>query len=96
MSVADFIEDTAYHSPEKITEECCLHEDIRQIFKNLDTREQKIISHRFGLDNYKYMTLEELGGEMGFSKERIRQLESKALLKLRHNHEIKPYKDYII
>ena len=42
------------------------------------------------------MTLEELGGEMGFSKERIRQLEAKAILKLRHNQDLKPFKDYII
>ena len=65
------------------------------LFDGLDKREKKIISHRFELNNSKYMTLEQLGSELGFSKERIRQLESKALQKLREKKSISHYKDYI-
>ena len=95
LSIADFIDDTSYHSPETVTEKYCMTEDIDKIFKNLDSREKKILSHRFELNNYKYMTLEQLGSEMGFSKERIRQLESKALEKLRLKESLQSYKDYL-
>lgn len=95
LSIADFIEDTTYHSPETMTENNCMLKDVENIFNNLDSREKKILSHRFEINNNKYMTLEQLGSEMGFSKERIRQLESKALQKLRFKESIQSFKDYI-
>lgn len=95
LSLADFIEDTSYHTPESVTEKCCMTEDIDTIFKDLSSREKKILEHRFEINNNKYMTLEQLGSEMGFSKERIRQLETKALQKLRFEKSLQPFKDYI-
>lgn len=95
LSLADFIEDTSYHTPESVTEKYCMTEDIDTIFKNLNSREKKILEHRFEIHNNKYMTLEQLGSEMGFSKERIRQLETKALQKLRFKDSLQSFKDYI-
>lgn len=96
LSIVDFIEDTSYHSPEAVTEKDCLSHDVESLFDKLDNREKKILSHRFCINDNKYMTLEELGSELGFSKERIRQLESKALEKLRTQDTIKQYKEYIL
>lgn len=95
LNIADFIEDTSYHSPDAVVESGCMSEDIEHLFDNLDNREKKIISHRFEINNNKYMTLEQLGIEMGFSKERIRQLENRALQKLREQTSIRHFKDYI-
>lgn len=95
LSLADFIEDTSYHTPESVTEKYCMTEDIDTIFKDLNSREKKILGHRFEIHNNKYMTLEQLGSEMGFSKERIRQLETKALQKLRFKDSLQSFKDYI-
>ena len=95
LNLADFIEDTTYHSPDSYVENDCMTEDIEQLFVNLDDREKKIIEHRFEINNSKYMTLEQLGSEMGFSKERIRQLESQALKKLRGQENILSFRDYI-
>lgn len=95
LSLADFIEDTSYHTPESVTEKYCMTEDIDSIFKDLNSREKKILEHRFEIHNNKYMTLEQLGSEMGFSKERIRQLETKALQKLRFKDSLQSFKDYI-
>ena len=96
LAIVDFIEDTTYHSPETVTEKDCMSRDVEALFEHLDNREKKILAHRFEINNNKYMTLEELGSEMGFSKERIRQLEGKALQKLRTNESIKQFKDYLI
>ena len=96
LNLSDFIEDTSYHSPDAFVEGDCMADDVGHLFESLDNREKKIISHRFEINNSKYMTLEELGSEMGFSKERIRQLESKALEKLRTKKEIKQFKDYLV
>jgi len=95
LSIADFIEDTTYHSPETVTENDCMSRDVEYLFEHLDNREKKILAHRFEINNNKYMTLEELGSELGFSKERIRQLEGKALQKLRAEESIKSFKDYL-
>jgi len=96
LSLSDYIEDTTYHAPDTFVTNECLNEDIEKLFKVLDNREQKIISHRFEINNSKYMTLEQLGKELGFSKERIRQLESKALEKLKEPASILQFKDYIL
>ncbi len=95
LSLSDFIQDTTYHSPDAYVEEDSISGVISSLFDSLDNREKKIITHRFSLNNHKYMTLEQLGHEMGFSKERIRQLESQALKKLRTQNNILQFKDYL-
>ena len=95
LSIEDFIVDTTYHSPETVTEKDCLCRDIENLFNNLDNREKKILAHRFEINDNKYMTLEELGLELGFSKERIRQLENIAIQKLRKVEQIENLKTYL-
>lgn len=96
LSLADFIEDTTYHAPESVVSEECLNKDIEKLLQYLDNREQKILLHRFEINNSKYMTLEQLGKEMGFSKERIRQLENRALAKLKESASALQIRDYIL
>lgn len=95
LNLSDFIEDISSHSPDSYVEKDCLISDVVKLFEGLDKREKKIISHRFELNNNNYMTLEQLGLEMGFSKERIRQLEAQALKKMRDADNIVSFKDYI-
>ena len=95
LNLSDFIEDSCCHLPDSYVEKDCLSSDVTELIKELDNREKKIISHRFELDNKKYMTLEQLGTEMGFSKERIRQLENQAIKKMREKENIISFKDYI-
>ena len=95
LSLSDFIEDKSYHSPYSYVEEDSMNRVIKTLFSNLDNREKKIITHRFSLNNHKYMTLEQLGHEMGFSKERIRQLENQAIKKLRASDNVLQFKDYL-
>lgn len=96
LSLEDYIADDNYKSPENNTQNIMLKKHINLILKDLNQKERKIIIKRFGIDGEKPKTLEELGKDMGFSKERIRQIESIALKKLRYNSNIKYLKDYLI
>jgi RNA polymerase primary sigma factor len=83
-SVADFIEDQSAEDPSDMTSQTLLKEKLRDAFKGLTERETKILEMRFGLlDGYSH-TLEEIGNIYQVTRERIRQLEAKALRKLRH------------
>lgn len=95
LSLEDYIPDENYLSPENNTQNILLKRHINEILKGLSPKERKIIINRFGIDGEKPKTLEELGREMGFSKERIRQIESIALKKLRSRENIKHLKDYL-
>ena len=95
LSLEDYISDDNYHSPENNTQSTMLKMHINKILKELNNKERKIIIKRFGIDGEKPKTLEELGHDMGFSKERIRQIESIALKKLRSISAVKYLKDYI-
>ena len=95
LSIQDYIADTSYKSPDFETTKHGLKKDIGKILKSLDSREQSIIIHRFGLNGERIKTLEELGQILGFSKERIRQIENEALEKLRKNKELSSVKDYL-
>ena len=95
LSLEDYIADENYTSPEENAQDSLLKFQIKNILKELNAKERKIMTHRFGIDGNKPKTLEELGREMGFSKERIRQIEGNALRKLRNTEHIKHLKDYL-
>ncbi len=95
LSLEDYIPDENYLSPENKTKNIMLKLHINKILKDLNPKEQKIIINRFGINGEMPKTLEQLGKEMGFSKERIRQIESIALRKLRAKENIKHLKDFL-
>lgn len=93
--LGDFIEDEDTDTPQEAATNQLLKDDIKSALGILTEREQKILKMRFGMDTGKYHTLEEVGKEFGVTRERIRQIESKALSKLRKNRDAKKLKDYI-
>ena len=95
LCLEDYISDDEYKLPEINTEKKFLNNDILNILDILNQKERFIILNRFGLGGRKTKTLEELGKILGFSKERIRQIECEALKKLRRSQEAKSLKDYL-
>ncbi len=95
LCLEDYISDDEYKMPEIDTEKKFLNNDIINILDILNQKERFIILNRFGLGGRKTKTLEELGKILGFSKERIRQIECEALKKLRRSQEAKSLKDYL-
>ena len=89
-TLQDFIEDTSTVNPEAYANNRFLREEIDRILLTLNEREQKILRMRFGLDDGIIHTLEDVGKECNVTRERIRQLENKALRKLHHNFGSKP------
>ncbi|MCC6793307.1 MAG: RNA polymerase sigma factor RpoD, partial [Thermomicrobiales bacterium] len=82
--LGDFIEDESMPQPLEIASQQLLKSQISEALNKLTERERKIIVLRFGLEDGKFRTLEEVGREFGITRERIRQIEAKALRKLRH------------
>ena len=72
-----------------------LHDQLIEVIKSLTEREQKVILLRFGLEDGKPRTLEEVGKVLGITRERIRQIEAKALRKLRNPSKTKRLKDFL-
>lgn len=93
--LADFIQDTETLSPEESAIYQLLKDHVAESLAILAPREQKIIRMRFGLDDGKAHTLEEVGQEFGVTRERIRQIEAKALAKLKKHETAKNLKDYL-
>jgi RNA polymerase primary sigma factor len=93
--LADFIRDEDSLTPEERSAYSLLKNDIEGALHLLGAREQKILKMRFGLDGEYAHTLEEVGKEFGVTRERIRQIEAKALAKLRRSRESKKLKDYL-
>lgn len=91
----DFIEDEDSATPEESAASQLLKEQVQDILSSLSDREQKIIKMRFGLENGKSHTLEEVGQEFAVTRERIRQIEAKALAKLRKHKDSKKLHDYL-
>ncbi len=95
LCIQDYIEDTTYCLPENTVQKKLEEKDVVCLLNKLDKREQDIIKHRFGLEDDCPKTLEQIGTRMGFSKERIRQLETIAIQKLRKCDGIEDYHTYI-
>lgn len=93
--LADFIEDRDSVTPDEAATYQLLKENIADVLQLLTPREQKILRMRFGLDDGRAHTLEETGQEFGVTRERIRQIESKALQKLKKHRESKKLRDYL-
>ena len=93
--LGDFIEDEDSATPEESAASQLLKEQVQDILSTLSDREQKIIKMRFGLENGKNHTLEEVGQEFAVTRERIRQIEAKALAKLRKHKDSKKLHDYL-
>ena len=93
--LGDFITDEDAESPEESASFVLLREHLDGILGTLTDREEKVLRLRFGLDDGRPRTLEEVGQEFGVTRERIRQIEAKALRKLRHPSRSKKLKDYI-
>lgn len=91
----DFIEDEDSATPEESATAQLLKEQVQSVLSTLSDREQKIVRMRFGLDNGKSHTLEEVGQEFAVTRERIRQIEAKALAKLRKHKDAKKLHEYL-
>ena len=93
--LGDFIKDERNLSPEEFATNEMLKEEISQVLETLTEREEKVIRLRFGLEDGKPRTLEEVGQMFGVTRERIRQIEAKALRKLRHPSRSRKLRDYM-
>lgn len=94
-TLGDFIEDEDAKSPLEAASEQLLKSQVKDMLSALSEREQKIIRLRFGIEDGKSHTLEEVGAEFSVTRERIRQIEAKALAKLRKHKDAKKLLDYI-
>ena len=92
---SDYISCDESKQPNNETQNILLNNDIRKALKHLDNRERTILINRYGLFGESRKTLEEIGQILGFSKERIRQIENQAIKKLREDKDIGHLKEYI-
>ncbi len=93
--LGDFIQDENMPVPAEAAAFALLREQLMEVMETLSDREQKVLRLRFGLDDGRARTLEEVGREFAVTRERIRQIEAKALRKLRHPSRSKKLKDYL-
>jgi len=94
-SLGDFVEDPAAIAPATAAARALLTEAIVEALEELNDRERQVVRLRFGLDDGQVRTLEEVGKEFGVTRERIRQIESKTLAKLRHPTRSQRLRDYL-
>jgi len=93
--LGDFIEDDSLPAPADAASQQLLREQMHEILEQLNDRERKVLEMRFGLEDGASRTLEEVGQEFGVTRERIRQIEAKALRKLRHPIRSRKLRDYL-
>ncbi|NOY08957.1 MAG: RNA polymerase sigma factor RpoD/SigA [Spirochaetes bacterium] len=94
--LGDFVEDKNYRSPDEVVIEKSLKEDIDNILRTLTDKEADIIKYRFGLDGRRPLSLKEIGNKYNLTKERIRQIEKKALKRLQHPSRSQYLEAYIV
>lgn len=94
-SVGDFIEDNRYEQPEDFVIENGLRDDIDELLESLSEKEAEVIRYRFGLNGYKAMSLKEIGDVFNLTKERIRQIEKKAIRRLQHPTRMNRLEAYV-
>ena len=94
-SLADFIEDSRAEAPAEIAAKQSLSRALTEAIGELGEREQRVVRLRFGLEDGRVHTLEEVGNQFGVTRERIRQIESKTLAKLRHPQRSQKLRDYL-
>jgi len=94
-NLADFIEDQHAEAPAEMAARMMLNDAVEEALQELNDREKAVVRMRFGLDDGQARTLEEVGREFGVTRERIRQIESKTLAKLRHPHRSQKLRDYL-
>jgi RNA polymerase primary sigma factor len=95
FSLSDLIEDQGAIVPADAAARTLLNEAVNDALAQLSEREQEVMRLRFGLDDGQVRTLEEVGRQFGVTRERIRQIESKTLAKLRHPMRSQPLRDYL-
>jgi RNA polymerase primary sigma factor len=93
--LGDFVEDTGVQAPDEIVLHGLLREDLEEVMKSLTDREKTVLKLRFGLDDGHPRTLEEVGKVYSVTRERIRQIEAKALRKLKHPTRAKKLREYL-
>ena len=93
--LGDFIPDDDAPAPSDAASHILLKEQLSDVLSTLTPREEKVLRLRFGLEDGRSRTLEEVGKEFDVTRERIRQIEAKALRKLRHPSRSKKLKDYL-
>jgi RNA polymerase primary sigma factor len=93
--LGDFIEDRAALAPAEAASYQLLREQMGDVLDTLSIRERRVLQLRFGLEDGRSRTLEEVGREFSVTRERIRQIEAKALRKLRHPTRSKKLKDFL-
>ncbi|MBQ7291935.1 MAG: RNA polymerase sigma factor RpoD [Clostridia bacterium] len=93
--IGDFIEDDASPAPADAASYTLLREQLNEVLHTLTPREEQVLKLRFGLEDGRTRTLEEVGQQFNITRERIRQIEAKALRKLRHPSRSKKLKDYL-
>ena len=93
--LGDFIEDRAAIAPAEAASNQLLKEQVDDVLYTLSEREARVLTLRFGLEDGRQRTLEEVGRDFGVTRERIRQIEAKALRKLRHPSRSKKLRDFL-
>lgn len=95
LCIGDYLVDKSLNTPEEQTKNLLMKKNMPKLFQILTDREKRVILSRFGMDSEKPKTLAELGLAMGYSKERIRQIEEGAILKMRNNAKTRHMRDFI-
>lgn len=95
LCIGDYLVDKSLNTPEEQTKNILMKKNMPKLFQILTDREKRVILSRFGMDSEKPKTLAELGLAMGYSKERIRQIEEGAILKMRNNAKTRHMRDFI-